>query len=80
MRRLRGDRMAMIFQEPMTSLNPVFTIGDQIAEAVLLHRPVDPRRRPRPGGRAARPRRHPGARGARSTATRTSSRAASASA
>jgi peptide/nickel transport system ATP-binding protein len=35
---LRGDRMAMIFQEPMTSLNPAFTIGDQIAEAVVRHR------------------------------------------
>ena len=33
----RGDRMAMIFQEPMTSLNPVFTIGDQIVEAYRLH-------------------------------------------
>jgi oligopeptide/dipeptide ABC transporter ATP-binding protein len=37
MLRLRGGKMAMIFQEPMTSLNPVFTIGDQIAEAVRLH-------------------------------------------
>jgi peptide/nickel transport system ATP-binding protein len=35
---LRGDRVAMIFQEPMTSLNPAFTIGDQIAEAVVRHR------------------------------------------
>jgi oligopeptide/dipeptide ABC transporter ATP-binding protein len=35
---LRGDRMAMIFQEPMTSLNPAFTIGDQIAEGILRHR------------------------------------------
>nr|WP_237218094.1 ABC transporter ATP-binding protein [Ruegeria lacuscaerulensis] len=34
----RGDRMAMIFQEPMTSLNPAFKIGDQITEAVLHHR------------------------------------------
>ena len=38
MRAIRGDRIAMIFQEPMTSLNPVFTIGEQIAESVMLHR------------------------------------------
>ncbi len=37
---LRGDRMAMIFQEPMTSLNPVFTIGEQIIEGVLRHKAV----------------------------------------
>ncbi len=37
MRKVRGKRLAMIFQEPMTSLNPVFTIGDQIAEAIKLH-------------------------------------------
>jgi peptide/nickel transport system ATP-binding protein len=38
MARLRGNRMAMVFQEPMTSLNPVFTIGDQIGEALRVHR------------------------------------------
>jgi len=38
LRDLRGDRMAMIFQEPMTSLNPSYTIGDQIGEAVIRHR------------------------------------------
>jgi peptide/nickel transport system ATP-binding protein len=43
MLRLRGARMAMIFQEPMTSLNPVFTIGDQIAEAVRLHQKLSPK-------------------------------------
>ena len=37
MRRVRGARIGMVFQEPMTSLNPVFTIGDQIATAVLAH-------------------------------------------
>jgi peptide/nickel transport system ATP-binding protein len=37
MRDIRGNRIAMIFQEPMTSLNPVLTIGDQIAEAIMIH-------------------------------------------
>lgn len=46
MRRVRGKDIAMIFQEPMTSLNPVYTIGDQIMEAVTLHQGVK--------GRAAR--------------------------
>jgi len=41
MRKLRGREMAMIFQEPMTSLNPVFTIGSQIAEAAALHLALD---------------------------------------
>lgn len=36
-RHYRGNRMAMIFQEPMTSLNPVFTCGDQVREAIMLH-------------------------------------------
>jgi oligopeptide/dipeptide ABC transporter ATP-binding protein len=46
MRRIRGNQISMIFQEPMTALNPVFTVGNQISEAVRLHRGV--------GGREAR--------------------------
>ncbi len=38
LRRIRGNEIAMIFQEPMTSLNPVFTVGSQIREALVLHR------------------------------------------
>ncbi|WP_457587071.1 ABC transporter ATP-binding protein [Ensifer canadensis] len=40
MRRVRGNDVAMIFQEPTTSLNPLFTIGDQISEALRCHRPM----------------------------------------
>jgi peptide/nickel transport system ATP-binding protein len=43
LRDIRGDRLAMIFQEPMTSLNPSYTIGDQIEEAILRHRAVSRR-------------------------------------
>jgi len=38
MRKIRGNRISMIFQEPMSSLNPVFTVGNQISEALVLHR------------------------------------------
>ncbi|KJS07569.1 MAG: ABC transporter ATP-binding protein [Flavobacteriales bacterium BRH_c54] len=41
MRSLRGNEIAMIFQEPMTSLNPVYTCGDQVAEAIMLHQKVN---------------------------------------
>jgi oligopeptide/dipeptide ABC transporter ATP-binding protein len=41
MERVRGNDISMVFQEPMTSLNPVFTIGDQIMEAIILHQGSD---------------------------------------
>ena len=41
MRSYRGNDIAMIFQEPMTSLNPVFTCGDQVLEAIMLHQKID---------------------------------------
>lgn len=41
MRKIRGNDISMIFQEPMTSLNPVYTVGDQIIEAIMLHKGVD---------------------------------------
>ena len=39
MREMRGEKMSMIFQEPMTALNPVFRVGDQIDEVIKLHKP-----------------------------------------
>jgi len=44
MRKIRGNEISMIFQEPMTSLNPVFTIGDQIDEVIRLHQGLDRRK------------------------------------
>src|SRR4029078_10848087 len=43
LRRIRGKRIGMIFQDPMTRLNPVFTVGDQISEGVRAHLPVSKR-------------------------------------
>lgn len=43
LQKIRGNHIAMVFQEPMTSLNPVFTIGDQIAEAIMIHERPDER-------------------------------------
>jgi glutathione transport system ATP-binding protein len=43
LRNLRGPEIAMVFQEPMTSLNPVLRVGDQIAEAIKLHQRLDRR-------------------------------------
>ena len=62
LRDLRGNRLAMIFQEPMTSLNPSFTIGDQIIETILRHRGGSRPQRARARHRAAAPRPHPLAR------------------
>ena len=47
MAQVRGDRMAMVFQEPMTALNPVMQVGDQVAEVMLLHGRQPDRRRAR---------------------------------
>ncbi len=43
MRKVRGNKISMIFQEPMTSLNPVFTVGDQVGEAIRLHEKLSQR-------------------------------------
>ena len=45
LRKLRGNEIAMIFQEPMSSLNPVFTCGDQVMEAIMLHQKLSENRR-----------------------------------
>ena len=45
MQRMRGPGIAMVFQEPMTSLNPVFSIGEQITETLAAHGESEPRRR-----------------------------------
>ena len=46
LRRVRGDRIAMVFQEPMISLNPLHTLDRQIAETLLIHKHMTSRRRP----------------------------------
>ena len=53
MRRIRGNEISMIFQEPMTSLNPVFTVGDQIMEAIMLHQELEQEGGPGAGHRDA---------------------------
>ncbi len=54
MRDLRGSEIAMIFQDPMTSLNPVLTIEEQIVETIRAHQQVSQGGRPGAGDRAAR--------------------------
>ena len=80
MRRVRGNEISMIFQEPMTSLNPVMTIGKQIAEALILHRDMDRKAGLQARHRDARPGAHPRAGRSAPRNIRTSSRAACASA
>lgn len=41
MRAIRGNQISMIFQEPMTSLNPVYSVGEQIAEAIRIHQKLN---------------------------------------
>ncbi len=55
-RRIRWGEIAMIFQEPMTSLSPVHTIGNQMIEAIRLHLQLDKKRRPTTRRRVLRPR------------------------
>ena len=59
MERIRGAGIAMVFQEPMTSLNPVFTIGEQIMETVRAHERLSRRRSARSRDRDAGAGRHP---------------------
>jgi peptide/nickel transport system ATP-binding protein/oligopeptide transport system ATP-binding protein len=65
MRAIRGKDMGMIFQEPMTSLNPVHTIGQQIAEVLLRHERLSVGKAHERADRHARPCRHPRAQEAR---------------
>ena len=72
MARLRGDKMAMIFQEPMTSLNPAYTIGSQMAEVLRRHRRVIARAGDGPRGGIAGAGRHHRAGDAAGAVSRTS--------
>jgi ABC-type microcin C transport system duplicated ATPase subunit YejF len=80
LRALRGPSIGMIFQEPMTSLNPVFRIGDQIIETIRAHEPAISKAARANARSAARPRSASPCRSAAWTTFRTSSPAACASA
>ena len=80
LRKIRGNEIAMIFQDPLSSLHPFYKVGKQLIEAVLTHRERREGRGARAGGRAARAGRDPRSPRSASISTRTSSRAACASA
>ncbi len=79
-RDINGRKIAMIFQDPLAYLNPVHSIGRQIAEVFETHGVASGRRRQAPRGRSAPPRRHPRSGATGWTSIRTSSPAASGSA
>ena len=79
LRAVRGAQIAMIFQDPLSSLHPLYRVGWQIAEMIRAHERLEPRRGRQRADRAARRGRHPDARRSGSTTTRTSSPAACAS-
>ena len=77
---IRGAEIAMIFQDPMTSLNPVYRVGDQIVEMIRTHEKLVQEAGARPAPSTCSPRSGSRTRGRAWTTTRTSSRAACASA
>ena len=77
---MRGKEIACVFQDPMSSLNPVFTVGQQIVEPLVKHLGLGAPRRPGAGRGAARRGRHARAEAAARAPIRTSSPAASSSA
>ena len=80
MRHIRGRKIGAIFQDPLTSLNPLYTIGRQLIETIQAHLPVNDGRGAPARHQPAGGHRHPGRRRSASTTTRTSSPAACASA